>query len=108
MEDKKYLIICLRHGYWERNDDIVFWGKNKSGYYSDLSKVGLYTKEEALKLSDSGDCFINMDKIGITKDIMDFTNPNIAMRVKKSESICKYVNDFVKIMKNKNIMKWGE
>lgn len=108
MEDKKYLIICLRHDYWNRYDNIVFWGKNNSGYYSDLSKVGLYTKKEALKICDKGDCFIHIDKIGITKEMMNSLNPNIEIKVKKTDSICRYVNTFVRIMDNKNLMKWGE
>jgi len=106
--DKKYLIICLRHGYWERYDNLVFWGKNNSGYYSDLSKAGLYTKEEALKICDSGDCFISVDKIGITKEeILEFENPVLEVKVKKTSDICKYVNNFIRIMKNKDLMKWG-
>lgn len=108
MEDRKYLIICLRHDFWNRYDNIVFWGKNNSGYYSDLSKVGLYTKKEALKICDKGDCFIHIDKIGITKEMMESLNPNIEVKVKKTDSICRYVNTFVRIMDNKNLMKWGE
>ena len=27
MDGKKYLIICLRHNYWNRYDNIVFWEK---------------------------------------------------------------------------------
>ena len=49
MDGKKYLIICLRHNYWNRYDNIVFLGKDNSGYYSGLSKVGLYTKKRSLK-----------------------------------------------------------
>ncbi|WP_048569376.1 hypothetical protein [Clostridium cylindrosporum] len=105
--DKKYLIICLRHGYWERYDNLVFWGKNSSGYEADLSKVGLYTKEEALRICDYGDCFISLDKIGISEELLKFSNSAVEMRVKKTDEICKYVNDFVRIMENKKLMKWG-
>lgn len=105
--DEKYLIICLRHGNWERYDNLVFWGKNRSGYYSDLSKVGLYTKDEAIKLCDAGDCFISIDKIGITKELFESINPAIEIKVKKTAEICSYVNTFVRIMKNKDFLKYG-
>lgn len=105
--DNKYLIICLRNGYWSRYENIVFWGKNSSGYYSDLSKVGLYTKEEARKICDSGDCYISLDKLGITKEMLEFSNDSVEMKVKKTSNICKYIDDFVRIMKNKSLMKWG-
>lgn len=106
--DKKYLIVCLRHGYWSRYDNLVFWGKNGSGYYSDLSKVGLYTKEEAERICDCGDCYISIDKIGITKEILEFSNTNIEMKVKKTTDICQYIDVFVRIMENRRFMKWGE
>ena len=105
--EKKYLIICLRHGNWERYDNLVFWGKNSSGYYTDLSEVGLYTKEEAIKICDTGDCFISIDKIGITKELLEVVNPAVEIKVKKTSEICKYVNAFVNIMKNKNNLKYG-
>ena len=105
---KKYLIICLCHGYWERYDTLTFWGKNRSGYEIYLSKVGLYTKEEAMRICDSGDCFISMDKLGIKEEDFNFKHENLELRVKKTAKICNYVNNFVRIMKNKDIMKWGE
>lgn len=104
---EKYLIICLRHGYWERNDNLVFWGKNRSGYYSDLSKVGLYTKKEAVNLCDAGDCYISIDKIGLTKDMFESINPAIEIKVKKTVVICNYVNTFARIMKNKDLLRYG-
>ncbi|MCR1953346.1 hypothetical protein NSA24_00705 [Clostridioides mangenotii] len=65
--EAQYLIICLRYGYFNR-DNLVFWGKNRSGYYSDLSKVGVYTKEEALRICNrSEDFYISLDKLGITQ-----------------------------------------
>lgn len=105
--ERKYLIICLRHNYWSRYENIVFWGKNSNGYQSDLSKVGLYTKEEAIRKCDAGDCYISMDKLGITEELMQFNNPNVEMKVKKTEELCNYVNTFEKIMKNKRFMEYG-
>lgn len=105
--EEKYLIICLRNHMWIKYEAIVFWGKNKCGYTYDLSEAGLYTKEEALQLCDSGDCYISIDKIGITKEMLEFKHKNVIMSVNKTEEICNYVNAFVKIMKNKNRMKYG-
>lgn len=105
--NKKYLIVCLRHGYWDRYDNLVFWGKNSSGYYMDLSRVGLYTRQEAMKICDCGDCYISLDKLGITEEILNFKNKNIEMKVKKTDEICNYINAFIKLMKNKKVMKYG-
>ncbi|MDP4147365.1 MAG: hypothetical protein Q8936_23320 [Bacillota bacterium] len=106
--ERKYLIICLRHNYWSRYDNLVFWGKNNSGYYSDLTKAGLYTKEEARRIADNGDCYISLDSIGITiKEMTALNNPSLEIKVKKTEKICKYVNVFMKIMNNKRDLKWG-
>ena len=105
--ENKYLIICLRHGFWNRYENIVFWGKNSSGYESDLSKVGLYTKEEAIRKCDVGDCYISVEKLGITADLLNSIHPNFEIKVKKTDDICKYVNQFAKIMKNKRLMKYG-
>ncbi len=104
---KKYLIICLRHNYWERYENVFFWGKNRSGYECDLSKVGLYTKEEAIEICNYGDCYISIDKLGITENMLNFKNDNVIMSVKKTKVICDYVNAFKKIMENKSFMKYG-
>lgn len=105
MEEKKYLIITLR--YWHKYDNVLFWGKNSNGYETDLSRVGLYTKEEARKKMSVGDCYISMDKLGITKEMMEFKSPNVVMVVNKTKEVCDYINRFEKILKNKNTMKWG-
>lgn len=105
MDEAKYLIIALR--YWGKYENVLFWGKNSSGYETDLSKVGLYTKEEAIRKMSVGDCYISIDKLGITKEMMEFKNPNVVMSVKKTREICDYVNTFDRIMKNKNAMRWG-
>lgn len=74
----------------------------------DLSRVGLYTKQEAMKICDRGDCYISMDKLGITEEMLNFKNPNVEMKIKKIDDICEYINRFVRLMKNKQIMKYGE
>lgn len=35
-------------------------------------------------------------------------NPNVELKVKKTDEICSYVNKFSKLMKNKYLMKYGE
>ena len=107
MEEEKYLIICLRNNAWNKSENILFWGKNRSGYYTDLSRVGLYTKTEAKRLCRSGDCYISMDTLGITKEMMDFKNENVQMQVAKTSKVCKYVNAFKKIMDNKHYLRYG-
>lgn len=105
MEEGKYLIIALR--YWNKYENVLFWGKNCSGYETDLSKVGLYTKEEARRKMSIGDCYISIDKLGITKEMMEFKNPNVVMTVKKTTEVCNYINTFDRIMKNKNLLEYG-
>lgn len=104
MEEKKYLIIALR--YWNNSENVLFWGKNSSGYYTDLSRVGLYTKEEAIRKSSCGDCYISMDTLGITTDMLNFKHENVKMEVLKNQNICKYINTFERIMKNKRNLKY--
>ncbi|WP_053983833.1 hypothetical protein [Niameybacter massiliensis] len=105
MEEKKYLIIALR--YWGNSENVLFWGKNSSGYYTDLSKVGLYTKEEAVSKSKHGDCYINMDTLGITEEMLNFSHESVKMVFPKNTKICKYANTFEQIMKNKRNLKYG-
>lgn len=105
MEEKKYLLIALR--YWKNNENVLFWGKDRSGYEVDLSKVGLYTMEEAKRVLSVGDCYISMDSLGITKEMMDFKNENAIIVVKKTAKICDYINTFDRIMKNKKNMRCG-
>jgi hypothetical protein len=104
----QYLIICLRNGYWERYDDLVFWGKNHSGYEFDIRKAGFYTKEEALKICDCGDVSINVNKINIPKETFNIESKDLAIKINKTDDICDYVNKFIKIQKNKQLMKYGE
>lgn len=104
----KYLIICLRYGYFNRAN-LVFWGKNKSGYYSDLSKVGVYTKNEAMRICRSSeDFYISLDKLGITQEMLDFNNPNVEMKVKRTDDICDYINQYMRLLRNKELMTYGE
>lgn len=105
MQEAKYLIIALR--YWEKYENVLFWGKNSNGYETDLSKVGLYTKEEAKSKMSVGDCYISIDTLGITKEMMEFKSPNVVMVVKKSRQVCDYINTFDRILKNKNTLRWG-
>jgi hypothetical protein len=105
--DKKYLIICLRHDYWDRFDHLVFWGKNSNGYSLDLANAGLYTKEEALKKCDTGDIYISIDKLGITEDMFNVNNPAISIRINKTDEVVDYVNNFVQLMRNKKLMERG-
>lgn len=106
--DKKYLIICLRYGSFNR-DNLVFWGKNKSGYYSDLSKVGVYTKEEAMRICNGiEDFYISLDKLEITPEMLDFSHPNVEMNVKRTEKICDYINKYLNLYRNKQLMIYGE
>lgn len=105
MDQAKYLIIALR--YWNKYENVLFWGKDCNGYETDLSKVGLYTKEEARKQLSVGDCYISIDRLGLTEEIMTFKNPNVVISVKKTREICDYINTFDRIMKNKRNLKWG-
>ncbi|MBU5308414.1 hypothetical protein KQI18_11565 [Clostridioides mangenotii] len=106
--NNKYLIICLRYGYFNR-DNLVFWGKNRSGYYSDLSKVGVYTKEEALRICNrSEDFYISLDKLGITQEMLDFNHPYVEMKFKRTEKICDYINEYLNLYRNKQLMIYGE
>lgn len=40
-------------------------------------------------------------------DLLNSIHPNFEIKVKKTDDICKYVNQFAKIMKNKRLMKYG-
>lgn len=105
MDERKYLIVALR--YWKGHENVLFWGKNRSGYTIDLSKVGVYTKEEAKKEIAVGDCYISLDKLGITQDMLDFKHDTVMMVVPKTQEICDYVNTFAKLMKHKDQMTTG-
>lgn len=108
--EKKYLIICLRYGYWNRCDNLVFWGKNRSGYYSDLSKAGLYTKEEAKQICRGihyDDIYMSIDKLNINPKLLEYENSAISIQVKKIPAITKYVQQFKRIADNRKTMKWG-
>ena len=105
MNDKKYLIVALR--YWHQSENVLFWGKNSSGYYTDLSRVGLYTKEEAISKSKCGDCYIHMDTLGITEEMLNFSHEGVKMVYLKNSKICKYVSAFERIMNNKRQLKYG-
>jgi len=106
--NNKYLIICLRYGYFNR-DNLVFWGKNRSGYYSDLSKVGVYTKEEAIRICYGiEDFYISLDKLGITKEMLNFSHLNVEMKIKCTEKICDYINKYLNLYRNKQLMTFGE
>lgn len=106
MQEKKYLIIALR--YWNSYNDVLFWGKDESGYSTDLSNVGLYTKEKAQRICRCGDCYISMDSIGITNEMLNFKNDNVKMVVPKTIRICKFVNTWEAITRNANALKYGE
>lgn len=45
-----YVIISHEH---TNGDNFAFWGKNRSGYVTDITKAGLYSFEEASKISDN-------------------------------------------------------
>lgn len=105
MEERKYLIIALR--YWNSHNDVLFWGKDESGYSTDLNKAGLYTKEEARRICRCGDCYISIESLGITKEIMDFKNDIVRMVVPKTHRICKFANTWETITRNVNALKHG-
>ena len=46
---KEMYLLCAtpKHGYI--GNALLFWGKNDSGYYSDINKCQLYTKEEVME-----------------------------------------------------------
>lgn len=105
----KYLVICMRHNYWNKYDHVVFWGKNNNGYEYDLAKCQLYTKEEAKKIVSSGsneDCYIALRYLGITEEEFNSIKTGTLQTVcRKTYEICKYVNTFVRIQENIKLMK---
>lgn len=105
MNEKKYLIIALR--YWNSHNDVLFWGKDESGYSTNLNLVGLYTKEEAKRICKCGDCYIHMDSLGITEEMMNFKSEHVRMAVPKSHRICKFVNTWETVLRNINALKYG-
>lgn len=109
MIEKKYLIIALR--YWNNSENVLFWGKNQSGYETDLAKVGLYTKEEAKRICKSGhnkDCYISIDTLGITEEAMRLISENVKVVVPKSRKVAHYANTWENINRNLNALKYGE
>jgi hypothetical protein len=108
--ENAYLIICLRHGFWQSKENLMFWGKNSSGYYSDLAKAQLYTKEEALNIcSNIDDCFIPIKYTGLTIEEFNNIKPHKALSivVYKTPEICRYINLYTKIKRNIEFTKSG-
>ena len=46
-DDKCYYIRCKKHGFV--GNSCLWWNPDGAGYTCDLSKAGLYTKEEAME-----------------------------------------------------------
>lgn len=73
-------------------------GKNRSGYYSDLSKVGVYTKEVAIRICNGiEDFYISLDKLGITQEMLNFSHPNVEMKINRTLKICDYINKYLNL-----------
>ena len=103
-----YYIICVRNNGWAMYDNVLFWAQGSNGYTLDIRKAGLFTKEEAVSKCEAGDVYIKAHKLLIPKEVFDIKSFDIEIKVKKSESICKYVNTFKDIQNNKRTMKYGE
>lgn len=47
--DQELYLLCASRKHGFAYNSMLFWGKNDSGYYPDINKCQLYTKEEALQ-----------------------------------------------------------
>lgn len=55
----KYVLCATPDKGWAYNS-LLFWGKDSCGYYPDITKCQLYTKEEVMKLATEEDVPIKL------------------------------------------------
>lgn len=49
--EERYLIACYKHK--SLDGMVLWWGPNRCGYFTDLAMAGLYSKDEAERITAS-------------------------------------------------------
>ena len=63
LENKDKYLLCATPEKGYQFNSLLFWGKNDSGYYADITKCQLYTYAQVMKRAGSGDIPIKVEDL---------------------------------------------
>ena len=102
-EDKKYLIVCLRYKNMLGADFLLFWGKDRSGYVTNVYDAGVYSQKDVDEICDDDDIPMPFDYLGIDPNSKPNTHLDLWHVVIRNQTTNKFIKQ--QVLKQKLIAR---